>query len=166
MKTMIKAGLVILFLAGTVGATELTLMDFGKFQLEVTDYHEIDNFTGENGDIIKPSRRDARFIEVELRCNTDVRGEIGLYPKMFSAMFYYREIATVVPAVAMGTKWVEKESGEYKEAWYNAPGVAIIVGLEAGETFTKYFILEIPKEVDNVIFQGPMSITSLNLKTQ
>jgi hypothetical protein len=140
------------------------LINFGNFQIEAIDYDEIDQFTGENGNVIKPSRRDARFIEVKLRCKANETGEFCLYPSMFSTLFCYRGIAQAVPAVAMGTKIVDKMTGETREYWYNEPEVSIILGVKKDETITKYFVLEIPKEVDDFIFQGPMAIQMLILR--
>jgi len=164
MNKVIIAGLLILLMFSTVNAAEPKLIDFGKCQLEVINFDEINQFTGEKGNVIKPSRRDTRFIEVKLRCQTNEAGEFGLYPSMFGAMFRYRGMTQVAPAVAIGTKINDKLTGEIREYWYNEPDVSIILGLKADEKFIKYIILEIPKEVDDFIIQGPRVIQVLSLE--
>ena len=164
MHKIIVIGLLVLFLGGSAGAGELALIDFGSCQIEVTNVREIDQFTGENGDIVKPSRRDARFIEVKLSCAAIEEGEFALYPSMFGALFRYRGLAQIVPAVALGTKISDKVTGETKEYWYNEPDVSIVIGVSANERFSKYLILEISKEVNDFVLQGPMSIQTLTLE--
>ncbi len=54
---------------------------------------------------------------------------------MFGVLFRYRGLAKVVPAVAMGTKIVDRVSGETREYWYNEPDVSIVLEVEAGEEY-------------------------------
>lgn len=134
------------------------LLDFGAFDLKITGTKEISHFTGENGEAVKASRRDARLVEVELTCAANSTGEFALYPAMFSALCDYRGLATVIPARAIGTKVKDRMTKKVSEYWYNRPGVSIVIGLKAGEKFRRYVILELPKEVKNYHLSGPKFI--------
>ena len=147
--------------SGAIRAQEL--IDFGSCNLKVIEVREIEGFTGEKGKMVRPSRRDAGFVEVEIEMNPDSSGAFGLYPAMFSALFRYRGVVQVVPAVALGTKIVDRLTREKREYWYNEPDVSIILEFEAGECFSKYVVLEIPKEVSAFQLQGPAIIQSLRL---
>ena len=144
-----------------VGAQDL--VDFGSCNLKIIQADEIESFKGENGNLIKPSRRDTRLVEVTIEINPTSTGAFGLYPAMFSALFTYRGVIQVTPAVALGTKIVDRMSGDKREYWYNEPDVSIILEVKAGERFIKYVVLEVPKETDALMLQGPTFVGPVGL---
>ena len=150
--------LLIVAVASPVAASEQNLLDFGAFDLKVTSIKEIPSFTGEKGNTVKASRRDARLVEVELTGRANATGEFALYPTMFSALCSYRGVANVIPARAIGTKIKDRMTGEVTEYWYNEQGVSIIIGMSEGETIRRYIILELPKETKDFHVQGPKII--------
>ncbi|MCB2229821.1 hypothetical protein KQH82_03830 [bacterium] len=160
-----KASIVFAWLVMTysVAYAELELLNFGEFPVESVEFTEIAEFTGENGNSIKPSRRDTRFVEVKLVCTSNAAGEFALYPKMFSALFRFRGVAQIAPAVAMGTKTIDKFSGQTREYWYNEPDVSIVVEIEAGERIVKYFVFEVPEETGSFVFHGPIALGTIEL---
>jgi hypothetical protein len=102
-------------------------------------------------------------VEVELEISPDSSGAFGLYPAMFSALFQYRGVTPVAPAVAIGTKILDRMSGDSREYWYNEPDVSIILEFKAGERFSKYVVLEVPEEVSDFVVQGPAVIQAVEL---
>jgi len=150
--------IVVLSAVAPAAAYAADLVDFGAFDLKVTEFKEITGFTGEKGDVIKPSRRDAKFVEVTLEITANAGGEFVLYPAMFSALCSYRGVAKALPARALGTKIKDGFSGGVTEYWYNEPGVSVVLEVSAGETFRKYLVVEVPKEIDLFLVQGPKVI--------
>jgi len=137
------------------------LLDFGRFDIKVTETKEIESFTGESGTVISASKRSNRLIEVKLEITSYDEGDFALYPKMFSCMFPYRGEVLVVPAVAFGTKITDKSTGEITEYWYHDPEVSIILGVGKNEKFRKYVILELPEETERFYLQGPKVIAEV-----
>ena len=158
---MFKRAIQIIVVLGAVAPAAVCaadLVDFGGFNIKVTEFKEINSFTGEKGDVIKPSRRDAKFVEVTLEITATAGGEFVLYPAMFSALCSYRGTAKAIPARALGTKIKDRSSGEVTEYWYHEPDVSVILEVKAGETFRKFLVVEVPKEVDVFLVQGPKVI--------
>ncbi|MBN1968268.1 MAG: hypothetical protein JXR48_11395 [Candidatus Delongbacteria bacterium] len=137
------------------------LLNFGNFNVEVVKQTKISSFTGEDGELLKPSKRDLQFYELELQITANESGEFCLYPHMFSGMFYYRDVPRVIKASALGTK--VKENKVVKEYWYTLPDVSVAIEVEKGESFKRYIILEIPKEVKSFKLIGPSEIGMVKL---
>jgi hypothetical protein len=150
--------IVLLCFAVPAAAYAGDLVDFGAFESKVSGYKTIDSFTGEKGDVVKPSRRDVKFVEVTLEITATAGGEFVLCPGMFSVLCNYRGTAKAIPAVALGTKVKDRSTGEVTEYWYHDPAVSVILEVKSGETFQKYLIVEVPKEVDRFLVQGPKVI--------
>jgi hypothetical protein len=150
--------IVVLSVIAPAAVCAADLVDFGSFESKVTGYKEINSFTSEKGDVIKPSRRDAKFVEVTIEITATAGGEFVLYPAMFSALCSYRGTAKAIPARALGTKIKDRSTGKVTEYWYHEPEVSVILGVKAGETFRKYLVVEVPKEVDEFLVQGPKVI--------
>jgi len=153
MKTILTIVLISLFTISNVFSQNL--LDFGKFDIKVLEVKKIESFTGENGDVVKVSKRSNQLFEIKLEITSYDEGEFGLYPKMFNCMCLYRNEVLVVPAVAIGTKVKDKSTGTISEYWYTDPEVSIIIGVGKNERFIKYIILEIPKETEKFYLQGP-----------
>ncbi|MBN2382675.1 hypothetical protein JXQ70_07320 [bacterium] len=130
------------------------MIDLGRCELKVVQVREIESFQGEQGEKVKPSRRDARFMELKLEGMAYVDGVSAWYPQMFSALFIYRGMLRVTPAVALGIKWNDPISGE-QERWFHKAGVSYNMGCNQSESMRAYVIVEIAREADSFQVQGP-----------
>jgi hypothetical protein len=139
------------------------IIDFGKCQLKVTDIREITSFKGEQG-IVKPSRRDAKLLEIKVEGTSDTKGVTAFYPQMFAALFIYRGALRVTPAIAIGIKFKDPLSGNNIENWFNAPGVSFTSKSEVGDSISVYVIVEVAKETTEFKIQGPGIIYSTKNK--
>lgn len=140
------------------------VVDLGECGLKVTESREIESFKGEKGNLIKPSRRDAKFIELKVEGVANKNGKSLWYPQMFAAIFEYRGYVKIAPAVAIGIKFNDAKSGNQVEQWFNEANVSFAMGCEPGKSFAHYVIVEIPKEVTGFQLQGPTVIQSVELK--
>nr|NQU90053.1 hypothetical protein [Bacteroidota bacterium] len=156
-KTLITLVVIALISISKISGQEL--LDFGKFETKVLVVKKVESFTGENGEIIKASKRNNKLLEIELEIISNDRGEFGLYPKGFSCTYYYRDVLQIVPAVAIGTK--VNISGTVNEYWYTDPDVSVIIGVGQNEKFKRYVIIEIPKETEKFYLQGPKVIAEV-----
>lgn len=139
------------------------IIDLSACDLKVTEIREIEGFKGEKGDMIKPSRRNAKFVELKLEGTANAEGESAWYPKMFAAVFEYRGSLKISPAVALGLKFSDKASGSKREQWFSEPEVSFTMKNKMGESFAHYLIIEIPEESKDFHLQGPAAIQQVQL---
>lgn len=145
-----------IIISANVNAQEI--IDLGKCNLKITESREIESFKSNKGSTVKPSRRDAKLIELRVDGKTYMKGESAWYPQMFAAMFYYRGSLRITPGIAVGIKFTDPLSGEKKEQWFNEPGVSYTAKHEEGDNIGTWVVVEIAKETKDFILQGPAVI--------
>ena len=138
-------------------------IDLGKCKIRVTEIKEIKSFKSKKGKTVKPSRRNAKFMELKLEGESYAEGKSAWYPKMFGAMFLYRGVMKITPAIALGIKFKNRTTGNAEEHWFYDPEVSFTMGCKPGESFVHYVIVEIPKDVTDFTFQGPVMIQKLRV---
>jgi hypothetical protein len=145
------------------GVCEFALIS-SKAPVPLTEVNEVEGFKGEKGNTIKPSRRNAKFVEIKLEGKAYADGKSGWYPAMFGVLFKYRGTTKITPATALGIKFTNRKTGNKEEHWFNEPDVSFVMGCKTGESFAHYLIVEIPKEVTAFLLQGPAALQHLQLK--
>jgi hypothetical protein len=146
-----------MLMIASLDALSQTFLDLGKCNLKIVEVHEIQSFKGEKGEV-KASRRDAKLLEVKVEGVAYSDGVSAWYPQMFAALFNHRGASRITPALALGIKFTNPQNGENVAQWFNAPGVSFTAKHKAGDTVKTYLIIEIAKETNDFILQGPAVI--------
>ena len=163
MKNVIAFTAVLMLMLFSTMVNGQAVLNLGKCDFKISEIREVPGFKGENG-IVKPSRRDAKLLEIKLEGKANSDGASAWYPQMFAAIFYYRGALRITPALAIGMKFKDPLKGENIEQWFNAPGVSFTSKNKEGDPLATYLIVEIAKETNDFILQGPSIITETGLK--
>jgi hypothetical protein len=113
----------------------------------------VDSVISERNTVLKPSRRDTKLIEVKLVGEIHKDGQAGLFPSVFSAVFYWRGVPKILPSIAVGRKRMLSDGLE--EYWLHLPEASMILGFEKGEKIIIYTLFEIPKDAVKLQVQIP-----------
>ncbi|MFH1196485.1 MAG: hypothetical protein V1720_12345 [bacterium] len=162
MKVRILSLILFLFLITPATSNAQTIIDLGKCNLKIIENRERASFKDDDGEIIKPSRRDSRFIEIKVEGKAYTTGVSAWYPQMFAALFVYRGSVRVTPAIAVGIKFSDPLTGK-REQWFHKEGVSYTAGCEDGQSIGTWVIVEIGKETTDFILQGPASIQNIKI---
>lgn len=159
MKKLLFLIIVLIAIAGNNLLIAQSILDLGKCNLQITEIKEISSFKGARSGEVKPSRRDAKFLEIKVEGIANSDGLSGWYPNMFGALFTYRGALRITPAIAIGIKSKDPLSNKTLEQWFNDPDVSYTAKYNQGDKIVSYIIIEVARETTDFMLQGPVIIT-------
>ena len=162
---MKKISVVILFsiLFGIINAQEIdqqkkyyNLVDFAECNIKVEKYSFPEIVKLQDGTYIKPSRMDAKLIELKLSGVAPEIGRISLNPFLFGINCMFRDHLKFLSAKAIGVKGKNPDTDEVIEIWYWKKEDSFNYFVESvGIKFEFYLLVEIPKEIDEFYLRIP-----------
>lgn len=157
MKNSILSSFIVLTLVSisVCAEEEISFLDLNICEMKVGQMRDVASVQGERGKTIKPSRRDAKLIEIEFLGVTESGGTTGIYPAGFSVLCAYRRSAKIFPSVAVGVKHSGAD-GERLEYWLNEEGASMMMGFSPGEKIRFYAVFEVPKDSTDFQIQYPV----------
>lgn len=157
MKYSILSSLIVLTLVSfpLSAEEEITYLDLNHCEMKVGQIQEVKSIQGDRGKVLKPSRRDAKLIEVEFLGVTESGGTTGIFPQGFSVLCTYRRSAKIFPSAAVGVKHA-KPDGELSEYWLNEEGASMMMKYSPGEKIRFFAVFEVPENAEDFLVQYPV----------
>ncbi len=135
---------------------EVEYLNLGKCNFEVVEIIELREIMTDEG-LLKPDGNN-KLLKVKILGVTSTTGSCIVTPISFNCVFNYRRTVASVSSLAFGSIGTSKSTGNFAEVWFQADDVRSIVEIDEGEKFPLYMLFELPKEVDNIAVQVPLTI--------
>jgi hypothetical protein len=136
----------------------ISSIDLGKCNIQVTESNDIDNIRTVEGDNLVAQKGKTRLVEIKIEGTSPEKGYHFMSYNIPKLLAFTKGVPSILPAIAVAVKFKHHETGEPIEKYHNE--ATMLCTLEKGDNIRYYAVFEVPFESCSYQLMLPAKISN------